>query len=1110
VAAPVVSLLDQLRRLSPTGPDSDAARLDRFARHGDQHAFAALVDEHGPMVLRVCRRVLGDAQAAEDAAQATFLVLARRAHAIGRGDALAGWLHGVARRVALKARAGLARRGQPLVAANTPADNHADPLVEVSVRELLSIIDEEVDRLPRDYRLPVLLCCLEGLSQQEAARRLGWMPGSLKGRLERGRKRLHARLARRGIVAAAACAALELCRAASVAAIPAKLVSATVKGAVAFTARQGAMDAASTEAARLATAMLPGAAVGTTRLVLVSLLVLALTAVGATALTRLSPAEPLTPSQPISRPGQLPIDAKGHVDREGVALPPEAIARIGSARLRHGGQVTTAAYTPDGKSIASLDEDGHLCFWDAATGQVQRRLRPSNSAYEGRLVVRPDGKSVVIFDGHSCRTVDVATGKELRSFAQESEGFALYPSFDRAGTVLAIHTANVLRVIDVNSGKERFRLPVDGELIHDAAVSADGKTVATSIANGGTIALFDTSTGKVTRELKGPEGSAGILAFAADGKLLLSCARLPVVWDLTTYKIAGQIKDFYNPRCAAISPDGKLLAVGGYDGGRFDGVLIAEAPSAKVLRRLPAPDPTSVAFTADGRTVLVGGRNGEISQWNLETGRLLDASASPFPGVKQLRFLDDRRLLLRAQTFEVWDWRAGKVVERFADMDAGRHGSPDVSADGRWLAYPVDKGEILLIDGHQIEKPRRLPGHKQECLTVRFAPDGRTLFSSGTDKLVCGWDMATCQLRHEWKDHTQAAMVLEVSPDGRWVVSATTWLSTKRDAVIRVWDVKANRLALKLAQPNRYFTTFAFSPDGRRLAAGGGEGEFDVNSPGHIVVFDLPSGEPIADIAGHPRPVNIMAFSPDGRCVVAANWHGEKKDALFRYWELATGQERYRFNGHAGYVRALTFSPTGALLAVASPEAPAYVWDVYGKSLAKQPFAGNMEEKQRLWQDLGSRDAKVSFQAVRKLIADADTAVALLAERLKPAPPVDSNRVQQWLEDLGSDDFDARQAATIALENLGDRIETMLRDVVTSGLALEAKRRVQSLIDKFDAPIPDLLARSRALEALEQIATPAAVRLLETMAAGQSDARLTRQAAAALGRTRKRAAPPER
>jgi RNA polymerase sigma factor (sigma-70 family) len=1100
VAANLVPLLVHLRRLSATKPDSDAARLDRFARLGDQRAFASLVDEHGPMVLRVCRRVLGDAQAAEDATQATFLVLARKARTIGRADALAGWLHGVAYRVALKARAGLARRGQPLETADAPADRHADPLAELSVRELLTIIDEEVQRLPSDYRLPVLLCCLEGKSQEEAARRLGWTLGSVKGRLERGRKLLHARLVRRGVVPAAAFVALEVCRAASATTLPAALASAMVRAAIAFAGTRGAAVAASPTAVRLAAEVLRGAGTGTMKPALALLLVLGLAAFGAGALMPSSPTPPPDTPKPMAQPAASKADEKGHVDREGIALPPEAIARIGSTRLRHAGRLSAVAYSPDGKSIVSLDEDGHLCFWDAGTGQIQRRFRPTRGAYDGRLVFRPDGKSVVLFDGNVCRSIDAATGKELRSFQQEiRRGFALYPVFDSTGTQLAIRENTFLKLIDVNSGEQRFEKQLDG-LIADAAISPDGKTLVAAIANGGAVVLFDTTSGKLLRRLEGPNGSAGSLAFSPDGKLLFSCGNRPVIWDLITDKVVGKIEGYYNGRCGVFSPDSKRLAAGG-----FDGIAIAEVPSGKELRRLPVYGATSLAFAADGRTLLAGGWNGDVSQWDVETGRRLDASASPFPEVKRLSFLDERRLLVEAQTFEVWDWRAGKVLQRFPDFDTGTYGWPDVSADGRWLAYPVGKGEIALIDGRRNEEPRRLPGHKKGSLTLRFAPDGRTLFSTGWDNVVRGWDVATGQLRHEWKDHGETPIALVVSPDSRWVLSATTGLMNKPDSILRLWDVKANRLAHKLSVPNRYFWTFAFSPDSQRLAAGSGEGEFDLNTPGHIVLFDLTSGKAVLDIAGHPRPVYAIAFSPDGRCLVAADrdWN---KEVAFRYWELATGHERHRFDGHAGHVHALDFSPSGALLAAASPEAPAYVWDVYGKSLPGPPAAAKLsaDERQRLWEDLGNPDAKAGFQAVRRWIGHPEAAVAVFGEHLKPAAPVELKRVKQWLQELDNDDFNVREAAARELEKLGDQIESALKEAVAApGLALEPKRRMQVLIEKLNAPTPDRLTRLRALEVLEQIATPAATQLLEKLAAGEPGALLTRETAAALDRLRK-------
>lgn len=233
-------LFHHLRRIvSRRVPDpaSDAALLERYVSQRDQAAFAALVDRHGPMIMRLCRRVLADGQAAEDAFQATFLVLARRAAAVYPQDTVAAWLYGVAYRVALKIRTANNRRRlrEGPSAELTPADPRQDPLAELTARELLSLLDEEVRRLPSVFRLPVILCCLEGRTQEEAARQLGWTPGSLKGRLERGRRRLHLRLTQRGVTLVAALALVEVSRGAAPA-VSAALAEATLAGASAWAA----------------------------------------------------------------------------------------------------------------------------------------------------------------------------------------------------------------------------------------------------------------------------------------------------------------------------------------------------------------------------------------------------------------------------------------------------------------------------------------------------------------------------------------------------------------------------------------------------------------------------------------------------------------------------------------------------------------------------------------------------------------------------------------------------------------------------------------------------------------------------------------------------------
>src|SRR5262245_21328347 len=177
---------------------TDGQLLHDYLSRRDEAALAALVRRHGPMVWGVCRRVLGNYHDAEDAFQATFLVLVRKAASITSPELLANWLYGVARRTALKAKATAAKRrareGQ-VTAMPEPAVTGQDPWPD-----LQPLLDQELSRLPDKYRVAIILCDLEGKTRREAARQLGVPDGTLAARLARGRVQLAKRLARHGLV----------------------------------------------------------------------------------------------------------------------------------------------------------------------------------------------------------------------------------------------------------------------------------------------------------------------------------------------------------------------------------------------------------------------------------------------------------------------------------------------------------------------------------------------------------------------------------------------------------------------------------------------------------------------------------------------------------------------------------------------------------------------------------------------------------------------------------------------------------------------------------------------------------------------------------------------
>jgi RNA polymerase sigma factor (sigma-70 family) len=277
----------------------DALLLQLFLHHRDHEAFAVLVRRHGPTVLGVCRRLLGDGHDVEDAFQATFLVLVRKARRIARRDRLAGWLYGVAFRTAQKARFRRARQR----AVERPADDSTpEPAAPAPPpNDWLELLDRELLAVPEKYRLPLLLCELRGLSRRDAARQLGLAEGTLSSRLARGRQLLRQRLSRRGVSMSAAALLGGLASQAR-ADFSSALVGPTVRTAASFvTNRSLAAGAVPAAVLHLTEGVLKSMSLSKLKIALLVLPVLAVGALGFHAAAAKAP-----PAQEEARPADPP------------------------------------------------------------------------------------------------------------------------------------------------------------------------------------------------------------------------------------------------------------------------------------------------------------------------------------------------------------------------------------------------------------------------------------------------------------------------------------------------------------------------------------------------------------------------------------------------------------------------------------------------------------------------------------------------------------------------------------------------------------------------------------------------------------------------------------
>ncbi len=720
-------------------------------------------------------------------------------------------------------------------------------------------------------------------------------------------------------------------------------------------------------------------------------------------------------------------EPKAHVDHEGNPLPPEAVARVGSTRLRPGGMIRALAYTADGKTIVSATLEGSIQLWDAGTGKLRHTANiPEKAAY--RQVLAVEGKIIHLFFSPGVyRALDADTGKELRQVKLADAANPAFTAMTPDGTTLAItYGDGTLRLIDLTNGKTSLTLKLDGDEIYSLAFSRDGKLLALGDA-AGQVRLLDAATGNVRVQIPTPLKAVQHLAFAPDGKKLLTTGYVEepaIVWNVPAgtelCRLAWDAK--WLVFCSAFSPDSRCVALGSHQ--RY--LPLYDVATGKEVRRFgPQSSSLCLAFTADGKTLAAGSNAGEIGQWEVATGKRLPASAEPLGGVQALRFTDGGKHLLVAGTAHaVYEWKTGRLVRQYPAAPTEVADSAALSPDGSLLAFQERGGRLVLWNTNTGKEQCSFKNAGSFWFAPLFTPDGKRLMAADWGGPIRVWDVAASNLLHELKSHTAFASALAVSSDGRWLASASN-VGRNRDQAVRLWDLQTGHLLHQFLSDRDDLQRLAFSADGSVLAVTA-MGSHRSKLAATVFLVDVATGTTRQSLPCDKVPALSLAFSPDSRTLATGSFAGP-----LCLWELATGKERHRFGGHAGEVTAVVCSADGTLLAASSSDAPLLIWDVYGKHATPPAPRPPMKVSAcgRIWRARTRRLRFSPFAASLAMLAPLSRCCA----RLKPAEAADAKRLQQWLKDLDSEEFDVRQAADAELAKLGDRIETPLRQRLKPG-----------------------------------------------------------------------------
>jgi hypothetical protein len=447
--------------------------------------------------------------------------------------------------------------------------------------------------------------------------------------------------------------------------------------------------------------------------------------------------------------------------------------------------------------------------------------------------------------------------------------------------------------------------------------------------------------------------------------------------------------------------------------------------------------------------------------------------------------------------------------------------------------HELDTGKELrrlALDEHPEKLPKptfTLPGHQVH--KVGLSPDGRTVASISTmmrqvaPNLFKGihvlhvWDLATGRslARREQQDEVHH---LNFAPGAAVVVGYSTTLPPLQERVQRdeagttsavLEEVSTGRRLLTLPQPDNYTGTHAVAPDGRTLATVTVLAPRDSGSgprPATLRLWELASGQerlavPLP-IRGPRSSYYQLAFAPDGRRLAAV-----RSDRTVELWDMATGREEGRRSGFGSIVTSLAFTPDGQSLATGHRDGTILVWDLPlgnrpANGTASAPETGVLEG---WWSALAGGDARKAHEAVWAMIGSPEPSVALLRSRMQPVAAVAAAELRQLVADLDSAEFARREAASRRLAELGERAEPALREASKSAASPEQRRRIDVLLAgprviRSGEP----LRQVRAVEVLEHIGTPKARQVLQKLAEGAPEARMTQEAKRALQRLARR------
>lgn len=617
-------------------------------------------------------------------------------------------------------------------------------------------------------------------------------------------------------------------------------------------------------------------------------------------------------------------------------IQPKLILPIG-----HTSEVNSANFSPDGKKIVSASDDKTAKIWDVETGKLLSDLK-----------------------GHT--------------------DYVYYSCFSPDGsTIVSASADSTVKIWDASKGMLLADLKGHQGIVRTVSYSPDGKRIATA-SEDGSVKIWNAITGELINTIKVDRLSVNSAQFSPNGNVIVTAsdgdgAKL---WDANTGNLITDLDGHYSSgNCANFSSDGTKVITGGM---KYDSTHIWNAITGELIVTLKDlyADVNSAIFSPDGKTAVTLSSAGTIIIWDVETGQEIHELKGHTDQVTSVCFSPDGKMIVTAswdKTAKIWDAVTGKLLR---DLTGHKWDVlyANFSPDGKKIVTASSDKTVKIWDALTGEQLADMKGHTESVITAEFSPNGKTGVIASEDNFVRTWDIMTGKLLNVMNGHTDMinsasythdgniivtisidstikiwnansgtlsanitgqicdSRRVSLSPDGLKIATVSigdleTSLDTltgkllfKQDYTVTIWDILTGKSIITLPGQNDVITSISFSPDGRKIVTGLGDGA--------VKIWDVVTGNLIMNLTYYTDPIFTVSFSPDGLKVIAGTFY---KRAMI--WFANVGVPVHILEGHNDYVVTALFSPDGSKVLTGSDhygDSEIKIWDAgWGNLLAE-------------------------------------------------------------------------------------------------------------------------------------------------------------------------------